>query len=130
MKEFEDGSFDVLTCISLFTSIPSEARRAAAKEFFRVLAPGGIVSFNDAVQNNDREGKVLDLITDKYDVKLLESYQSEDLNQIFFDAGFKPGPTSPIVASQSKIMSWVKPLEGETEAEVKEMQMKFMDVIK
>jgi len=50
MTELEDGTYDILNCINLFTSMPSEERRQAAKEFFRVLAPGGIVSFNDAVQ--------------------------------------------------------------------------------
>ena len=130
MKEFEDGSFDILNCINLFTSMPSEARKDAAKEFFRVLAPGGIVCFNDAIQKHDRAGKVLDLITDKYNEEMLASYQTEDLNQIFFDAGFKPGPTSPIIAASSKVMSWVKPLENESPEDIKEMQMKSLELFK
>lgn len=130
MTEFEDGTFDILNCINLFTSMPSEARAKAAKEFFRVLAPGGIVSFNDAVQKHDRAGQVLDLITEKYNEEMLASYQTEDLNQIFFDAGFKPGPTYPIIAASSKVMSWVKPTEDESPEDIKEMQMKSVELFK
>lgn len=130
MADFEDGTFDILTCINLFTAMPSEARRQAAKEFFRVLVPGGILSFNDAVQKHDRAGKVLDLITDRYNEELLASYQTEDLNQIFFEAGFKPGPTSPIIAASSKVMSWIKPLEDEGPEAIKEVQKKSLELFK
>lgn len=54
MDDFEADSFDVLNCIYLFNEIPPEARRAAAKEFLRVLKPGGIVCFNDLIQKDDR----------------------------------------------------------------------------
>lgn len=119
MVEFEDGQFDILNCVNLFTVIPSEARKECAKEFFRVLAPGGIVCFNDSVQMNDRADKVPELLTERYNEEWYQSYQNEDLNEIFFAAGFKPGPTSPIIAAQSKVISWVKPLESETAEEVK-----------
>lgn len=121
MTEFEDETFDVLNCINLFTCMPDYERRHAAQEFFRVLAPGGIVCFNDAVQKQDRAGKVLDLITDKYNQEMFASYQTEDLNKIFFDVGFKPGPTSPIIAASGKVMSWVKPLSDESPEDIKEM---------
>jgi len=94
------------------------------------LAPGGIVSFNDAVQKHDRAGKVLDLITEKYNDEMLASYQTDDLNEIFFEAGFKPGPTSPIIAASSKVMSWVKPTEDESAEEIKEMRMKSLALFK
>ena len=112
MSSFEDGSFDILNCLNLFTALPSDVRRECAKEFFRVLAPGGIVCFNDSIQDNERAGKLPDLFTEKYNEELYASYKAEDLNEMFFAAGFKPGPTSPIIAAQSKVMSWVKPLES------------------
>lgn len=130
MSSFEDGSFDILNCANLFTALPSDVRGECAKEFFRVLAPGGIVCFNDAVQEHDRAGKVLDLITEKYNEELYASYKTEDLNEIFFAAGFKPGPTSPIIAAQSKVMSWVKPLESETAEEVVALQEKSRELFK
>merc|ERR1719197_1266203 len=70
MGEFADGSFDILNCVNLFTALPSDVRRECAKEFFRVLAPGGIVCFNDSVQRNDRAEKLLDLCTEKYNEEL------------------------------------------------------------
>ena len=47
------------------------------------------------------------------------SYFKEDLNQIFFDAGFEPGPTTRIVAYSSKTMSWVKPEGGKVIGDVR-----------
>ena len=49
------------------------------------------------------------------------TFIEEDLNQIFFDAGFKPGPTTRIVANQSKAMSWVKPDENDDASEVRQL---------
>ena len=50
------------------------------------------------------------------------TFIEEDLNEIFFEAGFKPGPTTKIVANSSKVLSWVKPEDGENMAEVKQLQ--------
>lgn len=61
---------------------------------------------------------------------MLASYQTEDLNDIFFEAGFKPGPTSPIIAASSKVMSWVKPTDNDSPEEINEMRMKSLTLFK
>ena len=54
---FEDESFDVVTNVYLFHEMPREARRNAAREFARVLKPGGKLFFVDSAQVGD--GKAL-----------------------------------------------------------------------
>jgi len=97
----------------LFHELPPEVRRACAKEFFRVLKPGGIICFNDSIQLGDRPDRgglgKKGAFGDSYNEPYYNSFIEEDLNEIFFDAGFKPGPTTPIIAQSSKVMSWVKP---------------------
>lgn len=44
-----------MTCVYLFHELPAEARRAAAAEMARVLAPGGMLVLTDSVQLGDRE---------------------------------------------------------------------------
>lgn len=113
MEMFDNDSFDVLNCIYLFHELPPEVRRACAKEFFRVLKPGGIVCFNDSIQLGDRPDRAAlgknGAFGDSYNEPYYNSFIEEDLNEIFFDAGFKPGPTTPIIAQSSKVMSWVMP---------------------
>lgn len=45
----DDESFDILNCVYLFHELPPEIRRECAKEFFRVLKPGGLLAWNDSV---------------------------------------------------------------------------------
>lgn len=123
---FENDSFDILNCIYLFHELPPEVRRASAREFFRVLKPGGIICFNDSIQNGDRDDRK-DLrqtfdFGERYNEPYYDSYIQEDLNQIFFDAGFKPGPTTPILANSSKAMSWIKPIATDNFYDVKSIQ--------
>lgn len=51
-----DESYDILNCVYLFHELPADVRKECAKEFFRVLKPGGIVCWNDSIQANDRDG--------------------------------------------------------------------------
>ena len=120
MKEFEEESFDILNCVYLFHEIPEDIRRQSAKEFFRVLKPGGIITFNDSIQIGDRDDRTnLGIFADRYNEPYYNSFIAEDLNKIFFDAGFKPGPTTPIIACSSKVMSWVKPTSEDSDFMVK-----------
>ena len=50
---FEDGAFDAVTNVYLFHEMPKEARRNAAREFARVLKPGGKLFFVDSAQVGD-----------------------------------------------------------------------------
>ncbi len=51
---FGDAAFDVLMNVYLFHELPAEARAAAAREFSRVVAPGGLCVVNDSLQRGDR----------------------------------------------------------------------------
>ena len=115
MADLTDNSFDILTCIYLFHELPNDVRRQVTKEMFRVLKPGGIISFNDSIQEGDRADRTnLGIFADRYNEPYYKDFIVDDLNAIFFEAGFKPGPTSPIIAASSKVMSWVKPTEEDT----------------
>mgnify|MGYP001545100165 CR=1 FL=1 len=50
----EDASVDLLTCIFLFHELPAKVRIAAAREFARVLRPGGRLVLVDSLQTGDR----------------------------------------------------------------------------
>lgn len=43
-----------VVCVYLFHELPESARIAAAKEFARVLKPGGLCILTDSVQLGDR----------------------------------------------------------------------------
>lgn len=110
--KFEDESFDIINCVYLFHEIPPEVRKECAKEFLRVLRPGGIVAFNDSIQATDREGITSEGLSNfpkRYHEPYYNSYIEEDINAIFLEAGFEPGPCDPIIANRSKVLSWVKP---------------------
>lgn len=115
MADITDDSFDILTCVYLFHELPNEVRRQVVSEMFRVLKPGGIISFNDSIQEGDRKDRTsLGIFAEKYNEPYYVDFINDNLNSLFFDAGFKPGPTSPIIASSSKVMSWIKPSEDDT----------------
>jgi SAM-dependent methyltransferase len=110
---FEDESFDILNCVYLFHELPAEVRRECAKEFFRVLRPGGMVAWCDSIQANDRESlprERLSIFSGKYHEPYYNDYIEDDIDSIFLEAGFVKG-YDPIIANRSKVMSWVKPGE-------------------
>lgn len=65
---------------------------------------------------------LLDQFGEEYNLPHFKSYLDTDLNQLFFDAGFKPGLTSPIIACQSKVLSWVKPMNDEDKSSIEILQ--------
>jgi len=107
---FEDESFDILNCVYLFHELPAEIRRECAKEFFRVLKPGGIVCWNDSIQAMDREGmtkEMLGIFPARYHEPYYLNYIEDDIKAIFEEAGFKQYQ-DPMVVNRSKVMSFIK----------------------
>lgn len=88
--EWDDASVDSITCVYLFHELPPKVRRQVAREWARVLKPGGFVVFADSLQRSDNPD--LDQMLEYFPVGFHEpfynSYQGEDLPALFEDAGF------------------------------------------
>lgn len=88
---FGDNSFDVLLNIYLFHELPPKVREQAAKEFFRVLKPGGMLIFVDSIQEDDRVdlNRLLQLFPQLYHEPYYPSYIKTDLKNLFESVGFR-----------------------------------------
>ena len=99
---FGDDSIDVLTSIYLFHEVPPKVRRIIAKEWARVLKPGGRLIFMDSLQLGDTEG--YDGMLQSFPVNFHEpyygSYIKEDLAAIFEEAGLKHVESRPVFLSK------------------------------
>ncbi len=99
---FEDNSVDVLTSIYLFHEVPPKVRRIIAKEWARVLKPGGRLVFMDSLQLGDTEG--YDGMLQSFPVNFHEpyygSYIKEDLAAIFEEAGLAHVESRPVFLSK------------------------------
>jgi ubiquinone/menaquinone biosynthesis C-methylase UbiE len=99
---FEDNSVDVLTSIYLFHEVPPKVRRIIAKEWARVLKPGGRLIFMDSLQLGDVEG--YDGMLQSFPVNFHEpyygSYIKEDLAGIFAEAGLAHVESRPVFLSK------------------------------
>jgi ubiquinone/menaquinone biosynthesis C-methylase UbiE len=76
-----DNSQDAVTSVFLFHELPPKVRRAAFKEFARVLKPSGRLVLIDSLQRGDRpdyEG-LLELFPQNYHEPYYGSYLNEDL---------------------------------------------------
>jgi ubiquinone/menaquinone biosynthesis C-methylase UbiE len=52
---FQNGSFDIVTCVYLFHELPNEVRRKVTSEIARILKPGGLFVFVESLQWGDVE---------------------------------------------------------------------------
>jgi len=103
-----DASYDVVTCTYLFHELPEEARVACAKEWMRLLKPGGLLVLSDSVQLGDRPawdatiGAFGDFNEPHY-----KNYVACDMGALVESAGFQP--TMKVTASATKTLAFVKP---------------------
>lgn len=106
---FADDSVDVLTTVYLFHELPPKIRREAAKEFARVLKPGGLLVFMDSLQTGDVDDYdgLLALFPVGYHEPYYESYTHESLDGIFGEAGLEPLVQEPVFVS--KLAAYRKP---------------------
>jgi ubiquinone/menaquinone biosynthesis C-methylase UbiE len=99
---FPDASFDIVTSIFLFHEVPPPVRRDIAKQFARVLRPGGLLVFMDSLQPGDipQVDAMLEAFPSNFHEPYYASYLREDLKEIFGDAGFERIEAEPIFLSK------------------------------
>ncbi len=98
----EAESFDVVTSIYLFHEVPPKVRRIIAKEFARLLKPGGRLIFMDSLQYGDAEGYdgMLESFPANFHEPYYPSYIREDLGEIFTEAGLVVKEQKPVFLSK------------------------------
>jgi ubiquinone/menaquinone biosynthesis C-methylase UbiE len=103
-----DASQDVVTTIFLYHELPPKVRRIVAREFARVLKPGGTLVFMDSLQLGDVEDYdgLLEMFPSGFHEPFYESYTREDLTALFGEAGLEP--VSSGAAFVSKVMAFRK----------------------
>ena len=95
--------------VYLFHELPPEVRREAAKEFARVLKPGGLLILTDSVQLGDRSNldKNLGLFGD-FNEPFYRTFIAEDFGKMFMDVGLTCD--EKLIGSSTKVLSFRKPL--------------------
>lgn len=108
---FADASFDIVTSIFLFHEVPPVIRREIAKEFARILKPGGLLVFMDSLQTGDTPevDAMLEAFPANFHEPYYRSYLREDLKQIFGDAGFENAGAEPVFLSKMMIATKAVP---------------------
>eukprot|EP00271_Cylindrocystis_brebissonii_P022845 TRINITY_DN8953_c0_g1_i1.p1 TRINITY_DN8953_c0_g1~~TRINITY_DN8953_c0_g1_i1.p1 ORF type:complete len:165 (+),score=16.45 TRINITY_DN8953_c0_g1_i1:32-496(+) len=99
-------SFDVVTCNYLFHELPPEARENVVAEMARLIRPGGIVIFVDALQRIDRPTFNFSLFPNNFHEPYFMSYIDTDLAAIFGNRGFRLVSSSTLHVS--KVMCFQK----------------------
>lgn len=105
---FADGSLDAVSCVYLFHELPPKIRRVVAREFARVLKPGGRLIFIDSLQRGDlpENDGLLELFPDLFHEPYYRSYLEEDLDALFAAGGLRRAELS--AAFLSRIALYIK----------------------
>ncbi len=108
---FENGSFDIVTCVYLYHELPNEVRRRVTAEIARVLKPGGLFVFVDSLQWGDVEAYdgLLEAFPQRFHEPYYLDYLSDRLggaDGVFSGAGLQPKEEFP--AFLSKVAVCVK----------------------
>ncbi|MBE7219184.1 MAG: class I SAM-dependent methyltransferase [Caulobacteraceae bacterium] len=103
---FADASLDAVTCVYLFHELPPKVRRAVAAEFARVLKPGGVLAFADSVQAVDEPelARMLQAFPAYFHEPFYASFQAEDLDALFADAGLTPEGSDAAFLTKARLL--------------------------
>jgi ubiquinone/menaquinone biosynthesis C-methylase UbiE len=99
---FADESFDLVTSIYLFHEVPPQVRRDIAREFARVLKPGGRLVFMDSLQLGDAPDfdGLLESFPANFHEPFYAGYIRDDLAAIFNEAGLAMRSATPLFLSK------------------------------
>jgi ubiquinone/menaquinone biosynthesis C-methylase UbiE len=88
--ECDDGALDAATCIYLFHELPPKVRQQVARELARAIKPGGVLVFADSLQTGDHAdlNQMLEYFPVGFHEPFYNSYQAENLPELFAEAGF------------------------------------------
>lgn len=97
-----DASQDVVTSIFLFHELPPDARRNVAREFARVLKPGGTLVFMDSLQMGDKPDwdGLLEAFPVRFHEPYYRHYAIDDLDGLFRGVGLVPVETRAVFLSK------------------------------
>jgi ubiquinone/menaquinone biosynthesis C-methylase UbiE len=86
---FADASVDAVSCIYLFHELPPAVRPRVAGEIARVLKPGGLLAFADAIQPHDEPqfARLLEAFPAYLHEPYFATYGRTDLADLFGAAG-------------------------------------------
>jgi ubiquinone/menaquinone biosynthesis C-methylase UbiE len=104
-----DDSQDAVTSIFVFHELPTKVRRAAFREFSRVLKPGGRLVLVDSLQRGDQPDYdgLLELFPQDFHEPYYTSYIEEDFSAIA--RACKLRHTRSLNAFVSKLIVFDKP---------------------
>ncbi|MGE3831372.1 MAG: class I SAM-dependent methyltransferase [Parvibaculaceae bacterium] len=99
---FPDRSFDLVTSIYLFHEVPPKVRREIAREFARVLKPGGRLVFMDSLQLGDMPDfdGLLESFPANFHEPFYPGYIRDDLGGLFAEAGLTVRSAKPFFLSK------------------------------
>jgi ubiquinone/menaquinone biosynthesis C-methylase UbiE len=107
---FADGSVDAVTCVYLFHELPPKVRSAVAAEIARVLKPGGLLAFADALQGADepRLARLLEVFPAYFHEPYFASYEKTDLPDLFAAAGLTSRETDHAFLTKALLLEKVE----------------------
>ena len=82
---FEDGQFDGVVCECAVSTFADQSK--AAKEFFRVLKPGGVFGMTDMVLNGELPAKYAEQVAPW--TCMAKALDADGYSQLFTEAGFQ-----------------------------------------